>query len=69
MAPDITNPEVLKRELIVLEDRLLSLAAPISLIQKPKATTSFDVESKLNEVIDTVNAISTALNATRKNNF
>ena len=66
---DLDNPIVLKRLLLELEGRLLDMPSPISAIQKVDTATGYSLETKLNEVIDTVNAIAKTLNQSRKNSF
>jgi len=69
---NVGNITVLRRVLKELEGSLIRLDTPIQSID-PLVTNSntnvIAVSKKLNQVIDVVNAISTALNQTRKNNF
>ena len=68
--PSIDNPEVLRRVLLNLESRTIEVSAPISTIVKlPDTVVMADTVKKLNEIIETINAISTVLNSTRNNQF
>lgn len=72
--PNLDSPEVLRRTLEGIERQLLAIDTPIAALETIDTAVALQADltelgDKLNEMIGTINMISSILNSTRKNQF